>query len=346
MAHSLFDFLKPELSQVLTEKGYPSWRAQQIWEWLYQKGALSFEEMSNLPQNMRAFLAENFLLQRPVQLRHEVSKDKTEKWRLVLEDGNSIEMVLIPEEERERNTLCVSSQVGCGVRCAFCFTGTMGFVRNLEAHEIVSQILLARDFLKDVGSAHQKRTLTNIVLMGMGEPLHNYSNISKALQILMDPSGLAFSKRRITLSTAGVVPFMKKCGEELGVNLAVSLHAPNDAIRSRIIPLNQHYPLAQLMDVCRNYPGINTARRLTFEYVMLKDVNDSKVHAKELVGLIQGIPAKINLIPWNPWPDAHFETSPFERIEAFQNVLENLGVPAFLRTPRGQDISAACGQLK
>ncbi|MDR1907529.1 MAG: 23S rRNA (adenine(2503)-C(2))-methyltransferase RlmN [Holosporales bacterium] len=322
----------------------PKWRAAQVWNWIYKNGADSFDKMTNLPAEMRARLQEEHSVQTPKIVRHELSNDGTEKFLMLMEDGNTVEMVLIPEGDR--NTLCVSSQIGCCVKCAFCYTGTQAFERNLETHEIVGQVLLARQCLHDSGSLNSKRTLTNIVMMGMGEPFHNYENVANALRVLMDQDGLAFSKRRITLSTSGVVPFIKRCGEELGVNLAVSLHAPNDEIRGKLMPINKQYNVKQLIDACREYPNASDARRITFEYVMLKGVNDSEKLAKELAALIEGIPGKVNLIPWNPWEGAHFVTSPEEQIDRFANVLSRAGVTVMVRSPRGQDISAACGQLK
>lgn len=341
---NLLGFARDELAEVLTGLGVPKWRADQIWGWIYLQDADSFGSMTNLPKALREVLEDGFSVARPRVVEHQYSADGTEKLALEMEDGAVIEMVLIPEGER--NTLCVSSQVGCLVKCAFCHTGTQTFSRNLEAHEIVGQVLVARKLLDDRGHSNSKRSLTNIVMMGMGEPLHNYANVSKALKILMDPKGLALSKRRITLSTSGVVPAIVRCGEELGVNLAVSLHAPNDAIRDQIMPINKQFPIALLMEACRNYPGMNDARKITFEYVMLKGVNDADEHAKELARLIEGLPAKVNLIPWNPWPGAPFETSSEERIERFARILMRAGVVAVVRSTRGQDISAACGQLK
>lgn len=344
MLINLLGMTKDSMVSAFGDLGYPKWRVNQIWGWIYQKNVFSFDEMSDLPQDMRDFLKTHFSLNRPDILEHKISSDGTEKLAISMEDHEVVEMVLIPEGER--NTLCVSSQVGCLVKCTFCFTGTQKFSRNLEAHEIVGQVLLARYILKDSGHSNHKRSLTNIVMMGMGEPLHNYSHVSKALKILMDPKGLAFSKRRITLSTSGVVPAIEKCGEELGVNLAISLHAPNDEIRNKIIPMNKQYNISQLIEVCKNYPGVNEARKITFEYVLLKDINDSEKNAKDLAKLIKDIPAKVNLIPWNPWPGASFETSSPSQIELFSKILMKEGIMAMIRSPRGQDILAACGQLK
>jgi 23S rRNA (adenine2503-C2)-methyltransferase len=261
-----------------------------------------------------------------------------------MEDGQEIESVHIPEEDR--GTLCVSSQVGCTLTCKFCHTGTQRLVRNLEASEIVSQVMLARDILEDWGREGDDRQLTNIVMMGMGEPLYNFENVKRALKLVMDPEGIALSRRRITLSTAGVVPMMKRCGEELGVNLAVSLHAVTDELRDQIVPINKKYPVKELLDACREYPGVNNARRITFEYVMLKDVNDTLADARQLVRILKGIPAKMNLIPFNPWPGAPFECSTPEAIDRFADILMEAGYASPIRTPRGSDILAACGQLK
>lgn len=341
---NLLGLSRDEMTAAIAELGVQRWRSDQVWGWVYLRDAGTFDAMANLPKSLRLTLDERYSVTLPRVVEHRYSADGTEKLALEMADGALIEMVLIPEGER--NTLCVSSQVGCLVKCAFCYTGTQAFSRNLEAHEIVGQVLVARRLLNDQGHSNSKRSLTNIVMMGMGEPLHNYANVSKALKILMDPKGLALSKRRITLSTSGVVPAIARCGEELGVNLAVSLHAPNDAIRDQLMPINKQFPIASLMEACRQYPGIHEARKMTFEYVMLKGINDADAQAKELVKLIGGLPAKVNLIPWNPWPGAPFETSSAERIERFARILMKSGVVAVVRSTRGQDISAACGQLK
>jgi 23S rRNA (adenine2503-C2)-methyltransferase len=272
------------------------------------------------------------------------SVDGTRKWLLRFPDGQEVETVHIPEEDR--GTLCVSSQVGCTLTCSFCHTGTQRLVRNLGAAEIVTQLMVARDALGEWPSPQADRQVTNVVLMGMGEPLFNYDNVAEALKIVMDPEGLSISRRKITLSTAGVVPMIRRCGAELGVNLAVSLHAVRDDIRDRLVPLNRKYPIAELLDACRAYPGASNARRITFEYVMLKGVNDSPADARQLVRLLAGIPAKVNLIPFNPWPGAPFESSPEAAIAAFSDIVFAAGYSAPVRTPRGRDILAACGQLK
>lgn len=340
----LVGLTQEELTEAVLAMGEPRFRAKQLWHWLYHQGARDFEAMSSLSKTFRSKLAESYRVSRPEVADHQKSSDGTQKWLLRFEDGNEAEMVFIPEEDR--GTLCVSSQVGCTLSCRFCHTGTQRLVRNLSAAEILGQILLARDFLGDWPSPKEGRRLTNIVMMGMGEPLYNFEEVSRALKLAMDPEGVGLSRRRITLSTSGVVPMMARCGEELGVNLAVSLHATNDQLRDEIVPLNRKYPIAELLQACRDYPGVHNARRITFEYVMLKDVNDSDEHADELAALLKDIPAKVNLIPFNPWPGTVYECSDWARIEAFSDRLFSKGLSAPIRKPRGRDISAACGQLK
>ena len=300
--------------------------------------------MTNLAKPFRERLAERYLLGRPDVAAAQASRDGTRKWLLRFADGQEVETVHIPEEDR--GTLCVSSQVGCTLTCRFCHTGTQRLVRNLGAAEIVGQVMLARDALGEWSSPQEDRQLTNIVLMGMGEPLYNFDNVAAAMKIVMDPEGLAISRRKITLSTAGVVPMIARCGTEIGVNLAISLHAVRDDIRDVLVPLNRKYPIAALLDACRAYPGSSNARRITFEYVMLKGVNDSPAEARELVRLLKGIPAKVNLIPFNPWPDAPYECSTEAAVAAFSDIVFAAGYSAPVRTPRGRDILAACGQLK
>jgi len=300
--------------------------------------------MTSLSKTFREALAAHYTLERPAVSRALTSIDGTRKWLLRFSDGQEVETVHIPEEER--GTLCVSSQVGCTLSCSFCHTGTQRLVRNLAATEIVAQVMIARDYLGEWPSPQSDRQVTNIVLMGMGEPLFNYDNIAEALKIVMDPEGLSISRRKITLSTAGVVPMIRRCGAELGVNLAVSLHAVRDDVRDRLVPLNRKYPIAELLEACRSYPGASNARRITFEYVMLKGINDSPGEAHELVRLLAGIPAKVNLIPFNPWPGAPYECSSEAAIEAFSDIVFAAGYSAPVRTPRGRDILAACGQLK
>ncbi len=321
-------------------------RAKQLWHWMYNRGVSDFDAMTDIAKAQRPWLKERFAITRPNVVEAQVSSDGTRKWLLRTDDGNDFEMVFIPDADR--GTLCVSSQVGCTLNCRFCHTGTMRLVRNLEPSEIVGQVMLARDALGEWPSQPEGRMLTNIVMMGMGEPLYNFDNVRDALKIVMDGDGLALSKRRITLSTSGVVPMMERAGEEIGVNLAVSLHAVTKDIRDEIVPLNRKYGIEQLLEACAAYPGANNARRITFEYVMLKDKNDSDEDARELVRLIRKykLPAKVNLIPFNPWPGAPYECSTPERIRAFSNIIFEAGISAPVRTPRGRDIDAACGQLK
>jgi 23S rRNA (adenine2503-C2)-methyltransferase len=333
-----------DMEGFLANMGEKAFRSRQLWQWVYQKGAVDFSAMTSIAKPMRESLSHIATLKRPFIVKDLLSLDGTRKWLLRFADAQEAEMVFIPEVDR--GTLCISSQVGCTLTCKFCHTGTQRLVRNLTVEEIVGQVILARDMVQDWSSPPVPRKITNIVLMGMGEPLYNYENVAKALKIIMDPEGIAISKRRITLSTSGVVPMMSQCGEELGVNLAVSLHATNNELRNEIVPLNKKYPIELLMEACRNYPGINNARRITFEYVMLKGVNDSLAEAKALVQLIKGIPSKVNLIPFNPWPGTGFERSADEQIQAFAEVVMKAGYPSPVRSPRGEDILAACGQLK
>jgi 23S rRNA (adenine2503-C2)-methyltransferase len=324
--------------------GAEPFRARQLWHWIYQRGITDFARMTSLSKGFRDRLAETYELSRPVVSRALVSVDGTRKWLLRFADGQEVETVHIPEEDR--GTLCVSSQVGCTLNCTFCHTGTQLLVRNLGSEEIVGQVMVARDALGEWPSPQDDRQVTNIVLMGMGEPLYNYDNVAAAMRIVMDPEGLSISRRKITLSTAGVVPMIRRCGAELAVNLAISLHAVEDEIRDQLVPLNRKYPIAELLDACRSYPGASNARRITFEYVMLKGVNDSPAEARELVRLLAGIPAKVNLIPFNPWPGAPYVCSTEAAIAAFSDIVFAAGYSAPVRTPRGRDILAACGQLK
>jgi 23S rRNA (adenine2503-C2)-methyltransferase len=321
-------------------------RAKQIWHWIYNRGVTDFAAMTDIAKTMHPWLAERFVIARPDVIEAQVSTDGTRKWLLRSPDGQDYEMVFIPDADR--GTLCVSSQVGCTLNCRFCHTGTMRLVRNLTAGEIVGQVMLARDALGEWPSSQDGRLLTNIVMMGMGEPLYNFENVRDALKIVMDGDGLALSKRRITLSTSGVVPMMARAGAEIGVNLAVSLHAVTKNVRDEIVPINRKYGIEELLQACADYPGANNARRITFEYVMLRDKNDSDADARELVRLIKQykLPAKVNLIPFNPWPGAAYECSTPERIRSFSNIVFEAGISAPVRTPRGRDIDAACGQLK
>ncbi|MDX2027814.1 MAG: 23S rRNA (adenine(2503)-C(2))-methyltransferase RlmN [Alphaproteobacteria bacterium] len=333
-----------ELSDALTTRGFEPFRAKQVWSWIYCHGVSDFSKMTTLAKPAREKLEEHFIVARPTISQDQKSEDGTRKWLLRMVDGQEVECVHIPESDR--GALCVSSQVGCTLTCRFCHTGTQKLVRNLEASEIVMQVLLARDALGEWPSTKDERLLSNIVMMGMGEPLFNYENVAKALRIIMHGEGIAISKRKITLSTAGVVPMMKRCGEELDVNLAVSLHAVTDELRDQIVPINRKYPIKELLQACRDYPGASNSRRITFEYVMLKGVNDIPADAKQLVRLLRGIPSKINLIPFNAWPGAPFECSDWDVIEKFGDMVNAAGYPSPIRMPRGRDIMAACGQLK
>ena len=335
-------------------------RVGQLWSWLYVRGARTFDEMSDVSKELRAALSAAYTLARPEVAAAQVSADGTRKWLLRLDRRGhearapEIETVFIPEPDR--GTLCISSQIGCTLTCSFCHTGTQRLVRNLTPEEIVAQILVARDAVGDwPGAAPPQdgrliptgdRKITNVVLMGMGEPLYNFDNVRDAMAVAADGAGLAFSKRRITLSTSGVVPEIPRWGAEAGTMLAISLHAVEDALRDKLVPINRKYPIAELMAACRAYPGLSNARRITFEYVMLKGINDSLADAKALVRLLAGIPAKINLIPFNPWPGTAHECSDWEQIERFAEVVNRAGYASPVRTPRGRDIMAACGQLK
>ncbi|HWA01913.1 MAG TPA: 23S rRNA (adenine(2503)-C(2))-methyltransferase RlmN [Rhizomicrobium sp.] len=345
---SLIGLSPEELRAALAAAGVPekasAMRARQLWNWTYVHGARDFGAMTNLAKDFRAQMAERFTLARPEVVTEQISGDGTRKWLLRGEGGQEFESVFIPEPGR--GTLCVSSQVGCTLTCRFCHTGTQKLVRNLSPSEIVGQVMVARDALNDWPSTGENRRLTNVVMMGMGEPLYNFDNVKAALAIVADGDGLALSRRRITLSTAGVVPMIGRAGREIGSSLAISLHAVRDEIRDVIVPLNRKYKIAELLDACRNYPGASNARRITFEYVMLKGVNDSLADARELVRLLRGIPAKINLIPFNPWPGAPYECSDWAQIEKFAEVVNRAGYASPVRTPRGRDIMAACGQLK
>jgi 23S rRNA (adenine2503-C2)-methyltransferase len=341
---NLVGLSRDELAAELATRGAAPFRARQLWHWIYHRGVSDFALMTTLAKDFRAQLAEHYVIARPLESRAQLSNDGTRKWLLKFADGQEAECVHIPEEDR--GTLCVSSQVGCTLTCKFCHTGTQRLVRNLESAEIVGQVMLARDALGEWPSPPDERQISNIVLMGMGEPLYNYDNVAKAVKIIMDGEGLSISKRRITLSTAGVVPMIERCGAELGVNLAISLHAVTNELRDVIVPINKKYPIEELLTACRNYPGLSNARRITFEYVMLKGVNDSPAEARALVKLLEGIPAKVNLIPFNAWPGAPFECSTDEAIETFGDIVNAAGYASPVRTPRGRDILAACGQLK
>ncbi len=354
---SLIGLSREEIADRLGEIGVPAgqrkMRVQQLWHWMYVRGAQDFAKMTNVSKDMRAALAAHFTLARPEVVAEQISNDGTRKWLLRLPSGHAaerpheVECVYIPETDR--GTLCVSSQVGCTLNCSFCHTGTQRLVRNLTAGEIVGQVMVARDRLNDWvdrQTPNGNRLVTNVVMMGMGEPLYNFDAVRDALLIVSDGEGIALSRRRITLSTSGVVPNIARMGEETGVMLAISLHAVRDELRNELVPLNRKYPIAELLDACRAYPGSSNARRITFEYVMLKGVNDSLDDAKLLVKLLKGIPAKINLIPFNPWPGTKYECSDWDQIEKFSEYVFNAGYSSPVRTPRGRDILAACGQLK
>jgi 23S rRNA (adenine2503-C2)-methyltransferase len=352
------------LSAALAAIGVPErhlrMRVGQLWSWIYVRGVTRFDAMTDVSKNLRRALEDLYTLDRPEIVSEQISVDGTRKWLLRLTKRGhdarppEIETVYIPESDR--GTLCISSQVGCTLTCSFCHTGTQRLVRNLEAEEIVAQIMLARDRIGDWPGAKgpddgrllpsSERKITNVVLMGMGEPLYNFDNVKAAMGVAADGDGLALSKRRITLSTSGVVPEIPRWGEEADTMLAISLHATNDALRDELVPINRKYPIAELMEACRNYPGLSNARRITFEYVMLKGVNDSLAEARALVKLLSGIPAKINLIPFNPWPNTRYECSDWETIERFAEVVNKAGYASPVRTPRGRDILAACGQLR
>ena len=361
MRPSLAGLTRDQLMEMLARVGVPEkqrkMRANQLFHWIYHKGVTSFSAMTNIARELREKLDEAFQIARPEIVTEQKSSDGTMKWLLRLAPDargqrHEIETVYIPEEDR--GTLCISSQVGCTLTCTFCHTGTQTLVRNLTAEEIVGQIMLARDRIKDwpddlaanPAPPSSGRYITNVVLMGMGEPLYNFDNVKQAMELASDGEGLSLSKRRITLSTSGVVPEIARAGDEIGTMLAISLHATTDEIRNKLVPLNKKYPLAELLEACRNYPGVSNARRITFEYVMLKGVNDSKDDAKRLVKLLAGIPAKINLIPFNPWPGTQYECSDWETIESFAEIVNRAGYASPVRTPRGRDIMAACGQLK
>jgi 23S rRNA (adenine2503-C2)-methyltransferase len=345
---SLIGSGRKQLQEILAGEGIAAkeaqMRARQLQNWIHVHGARDFAHMTSLAKGFRAFMAARFTLARPQVVTEQISADGTRKWLLRAGPGIEFETVFIPDAHR--GTLCVSSQVGCTLNCRFCHTGTQKLVRNLTPAEIVGQVMVARDALGDWPSTAERRQITNVVMMGMGEPLYNFENVKDALAIVTDGDGLALSRRRVTISTAGVVPMIPRAGAEIGSALAISLHAARDDVRDVLVPLNQKYPLAELMEAARAYPGLSNSRRITFEYVMLKDVNDGLADARDLVRLVRGVPAKINLIPFNPWPGAPYECSPWERIEKFAEIVNRAGYASPVRTPRGRDIMAACGQLK
>ena len=343
---SLVGLTKKEIKDSLRKLDIPdqqlNMRVNQIWGLVYNKGINSIDEMTTLSLDLREELKKYHNLERPQISDEQISKDGTKKWLLKFNDGSEVETVFIPDDER--GTLCVSSQVGCTLNCTFCHTGTQRLVRNLTSQEIVSQIIIAKDSLSEWGK--EPRQITNIVMMGMGEPLYNFESVRDGILTMSDDAGLSISKRKITLSTSGIVPKIKMAGDEIGSMLAISLHATNNDLRNEIVPINKKYPIEELLEACRDYPGLSNSKRITFEYVMLKGVNDSEAEARDLVKLISGIPAKINLIPFNSWPGSSYECSDWEQIEKFGDIINRGGYASPIRTPRGEDISAACGQLK
>lgn len=343
---SLMGLPREQLSEALNVLDIPerqkNMRLNQVWGWLYNKGSKSIDEMTTLSLDLRRELEDHFDLSRPEISEDQISKDGTRKWLLKFKDGSEVETVFIPDNDR--GTLCVSSQVGCTLNCTFCHTGTQKLVRNLTAQEIVAQVVVAKDYLKEWNP--EPRQITNIVMMGMGEPLYNFENVRDGIITMADDAGLSISKRRITLSTSGIVPMIKSAGEEIGSMLAISLHATQNDLRNEIVPINKKYPIEELLDACKNYPSLSNSKRITFEYVMLKGINDSLSEARDLVKLISGIPAKINLIPFNPWPGSSYECSDWDQIEKFGDIVNRGGYASPIRIPRGSDISAACGQLK
>ena len=339
---------RQELADELGAIGEKPFRAKQLWHWIYHQGATDFGRMSSVARPLQEKLAERFVIGRPETATAQDSADGTRKWLFRFRDGQEAETVYIPDRQEDRGAVCISSQVGCTLSCRFCHTGTQTLVRNLGAAEVVGQFMAARDSYGEWPSPQGQtpRLLSTIVLMGMGEPLYNYENVAKAMRVVMDAEGVALSRRRITLSTSGVVPMMDRCGAELGVNLAVSLHAVRDELRDELVPLNRKYPIEELIAACRRYPGASNARRITFEYVMLRGVNDSQSEARELVRLIAGIPAKVNLIPFNPWPGSAYQPSTREQLARFARIVQDAGFASPIRSPRGRDILAACGQLR
>ncbi|MDP2333697.1 MAG: 23S rRNA (adenine(2503)-C(2))-methyltransferase RlmN [Reyranella sp.] len=346
LRRSLVGLSRDDLKQTLVEAGLEPFRVRQVWQWIYWHGVTDFGLMTNIAKKTREQLAELFVIDRPGIVTEQRSVDGTRKWLLRFADGNEAETVNIPEEDR--GSVCVSSQVGCTLSCSFCHTGTQPLVRNLSPAEIVGQFMVARDSYGEwpTPTADGQRMLSNIVMMGMGEPLYNFDNVVTALKIAMDDQGIALSRRRITLSTSGVVPMIPKVGETLDVNLAVSLHAVTDEVRDTLVPINKKWPIAELLKACADYPGARNSRRITFEYAMLKGINDSDADARELVRLLTPVHAKVNLIPFNPWPGAPYECSSNNRIHRFAEIVNDGGLSAPVRTPRGRDIQAACGQLK
>ncbi len=344
LKQNLLDLSLEQLQNFCISNELPRFRATQIWRWVYCFGLKSFNDMSNIAKPTRVFLNQISVISRPVISEMQESNDGTIKWLIKLIDGSEVETVYIPQDDR--GTVCLSSQVGCTLNCTFCHTGTQALVRNLTAGEIVGQLMLVMDHLDDWPSGKNNRKVTNVVMMGMGEPLLNYNEVSKAIKVMLSDDGISLSRRRITLSTSGIIPMIEKAGLDLGVNLAISLHAVNDNLRDQLVPINKKYNLEKLINACRNYPNLSNSRRITWEYVMLKSINDTEEDARNLINLIRGIPSKINLIPFNPWPGSIFETSTKKSIDIFAQIIMDAGFASPIRRPRGQDIHAACGQLK
>lgn len=339
---------RAELEQFLVNMGEQRFRTKQLWHWIYHKGVTDFNDMTSIGKPLRAKLIDRCVVSRPKVVTEQTSKDETRKFLFQFRDGQEAETVYIPDRREDRGAVCISSQVGCTLSCRFCHTGTQNLVRNLGAAEIIGQFMAARDSYGEwpTPTADRPRLLSTIVLMGMGEPLYNYENIAKAMRIAMDDEGIGISRRRITLSTSGVVPMMDQCGHDLAINLAISLHAVRDDLRNEIVPLNRKYPIKDVLDACRRYPAASNSRRITFEYIMLRGINDSEAEARELVRLLKGIHAKVNLIPFNPWPGSDYKPSHTQQVQKFADIIMQAGYSSPIRTPRGRDILAACGQLR
>ncbi|QCE32493.1 23S rRNA (adenine(2503)-C(2))-methyltransferase RlmN [Acetobacteraceae bacterium] len=345
---NLVGLSREELLEKMTALKEKPFRVKQIWHWMYHQGVRDFSEMANISRPLQEKLSASFFIGRPEQKLAQLSKDGTEKILFGFDDKRTAEAVYIPDQKEDRGAVCVSSQIGCTLACSFCHTGTQKLLRNLSSSEIVGQFMAMRDHYNEWPTPKDgtPRKLSNIVMMGMGEPLYNYQNVAKALSIIMDGEGIALSRRRITLSTSGIVPMIRRCGKEIGVNLAISLHAVTDELRNKLVPINRKYPLKELLKACEEYPSASNSRRLTFEYIMLKGINDSPAEARELARLLKNMPAKVNLIPFNPWPGSDYEPSTPKDIKNFADILSRANIAAPVRTPRGRDILAACGQLK
>lgn len=346
--HELVGLSRTELEELLVNMGEKPFRTKQLWHWIYHKGVTDFSQMSSISKPLQAKLTEHCVISRPELVTQQTSKDNTRKFLFRFRDHQEAETVYIPDRREDRGAVCISSQVGCTLSCRFCHTGTQNLVRNLGSAEIVGQFMAARDSYGEwpTPTADRPRLLSTIVLMGMGEPLYNYDNVAKAMRIVMDDEGIGISRRRITLSTSGVVPMMDQCGRELAINLAISLHAVRDDLRNELVPLNRKYPIKDVIAACRRYPAASNSRRITFEYIMLRGINDSEADARELVRLLKGIHAKVNLIPFNPWPGSAYKPSKSEQVQKFADIIMQAGYSSPIRTPRGRDILAACGQLR